>query len=177
MTDQFWTRKQKSDPHNIHTWHLARDRIGGDSSHNPLYNFDHFPGQQFSYMTPPPSYKLSQGFHPSIPNRNTTPVQYIPSIPTSYFSPTSPPPLQTTEDDSGFESLVTNVSDSGSLSSRLVAISPAQIDHPSPYLPKFSDPPYQNFSKIYSHVIPLAPLPQRQFNNPALNGQRSFNQE
>ena len=39
MPDQFWTRKQKSDPQDIHTWLLARDRIGGDSSRNPLYNF------------------------------------------------------------------------------------------------------------------------------------------
>ena len=50
MTDQFWTRKQKSDPHDIHTWLLARDRTGGGSSRIPLYNFYHFSGQQLSYI-------------------------------------------------------------------------------------------------------------------------------
>merc|ERR1719323_3022119 len=63
----------------------------------------------------------------------------------SYFnSPHSPPPppcpgpglpnttmASNLEDDSGFESLVTNVSDSGSVSSRLVS-SPANKDLPGP---------------------------------------------
>ena len=46
------------------------------------------------------------------------------------------------EDDSGFESLVTNVSDSGSLSSRLVMTSPANKDFMSSV--EVSEPAYQN---------------------------------
>ena len=60
-----------------------------------------------------------------------------------YLPPTSSSPPHTVnnnlEDDSGFESLVTNVSDSGSLSSRLVVTSPASKERP-----EVSEPPYQN---------------------------------
>jgi len=138
-------------------------------------NASHVSGQQFSYMTPPPTYKLTQRFSPCDPNRTPTPVQYIPSIPTSYFSPTSPTPLHNTEEDSGFESLVTNVSDSGSLSSRLVAISPAQRELPNVYLPKFSDPPYQNCSKMFQLEKASTPLPSRQLANQVSNVLRNFN--
>ena len=121
-------------------------------------------------MTPPPSYKLSQGV---TTNTSFTPTHYVPSIPiTSYFSPTSPPPSQAVEDDSGFESLVTNASDSGSLSSRLVALSPANLDQPSPYLNRFSDPPYQNLSKnYYQDFPPTGPGHHSLLNNPQVNGQ------
>ena len=178
-TEQFWTQKQKSDSHDIQGWLLARDRIGRHPSpYRPIATNDHHvSGQQQSYMTPPPTYKITQRFSPCDLNRTPTPVQYVPSIPTSYFSPTSPLPLHTTEEDSGFESLVTNVSDSGSLSSHLVAISPAQRDQPAVHLPTFSETPYENFSTIYQHGIASAPFPTRQLNNPVLNVQRNFYRE
>ena len=96
-------------------------------------------GQQFSYMTPPPSNKrTSPQDQQHLPvyycdlqtnNRISPKPKYFdsPSPPKpqfSYFnSPCSPPPppcpgppntmASNLEDDSGFESLVTNVSDSG----------------------------------------------------------------
>ena len=105
-TEQFWSRKQKSDSHDIQDWLLARNRIG----------------QQFSYFTPPP--QRSGGTGPaSLPQPPSPPHQVSCRARRSTLLLTGD--LQ--EDDSGFESLVTNVSDSGSLSSRLVpCLSPAQ---------------------------------------------------
>ena len=102
------------------------------------------PGQQFSYLTPPPTSKRSS-------NTTTTSPQDQPRLP--YYSPPhrevkyfSPSPPQTNggnnvEDDSGFESLVTNVSDSGSVSSRLVMTSPANKDF---FFGEVGEPAYQN---------------------------------
>ena len=114
--DQFWTRKQKSDSHDIHNWLVSRNKIGNLGRPRPpmkqlwtLY-IDVIPGQQFSYMTPPPG------------PRRLSPPAPCPQPPLSFFSsPSSPPaacagpgpPQSNLEDDSGFESLVTNVSDSG----------------------------------------------------------------
>jgi len=162
-SDQFWTRKQKSDSHDIHHWLMSRNKIG----------------QQFSYMTPPPSNKrTSPQDQQHLPvyycdlqtnNRISPKPKYFdsPSPPKpqfSYFnSPCSPPPppcpgppntmASNLEDDSGFESLVTNVSDSGSVSSRLVS-SPAnkELIIPSEYLPEY------NLSSVYQNVAP-APVP------------------
>ena len=53
------------------------------------------------------------------------------------------------EDDSGFESLVTNVSDSGSVSSRLVMTSPANKEFMSVDV---SEPAYQNIRSKKSFV-------------------------
>ena len=113
-------------------------------------------------MTPPPSFKLAST---QLTGQNNLPL----SKPETFFSPTSPPPLQSTEEDSGFESLMTNVSDTGSLSSRLVAISPGEKDHPSQNLNRISDHKDED-SPITS---PLTPLSRRQLNNIDSSGRRS----
>ena len=63
-----------------------------------------------------------------------------------YFSPTSPPngsQYKTGEEDSGFESLVTNVSDSGSASSRLVVTSPSGRERQ-----EAREPAYENVGEV-----------------------------
>ena len=107
-------------------------------------------GQQFSYLTPPPTSKrtstssTSPQDQPRLPYYNTR----GPSPPhreIKYFSPSPPQTAgNNLEDDSGFESLVTNVSDSGSVSSRLVMTSPASKDFMSVELSEVCEPAYQN---------------------------------
>ena len=85
-------------------------------------------GQQYSYQTPPGSTRPRRGQQLSRPLPSPSPAlppssSSSPGIPISshYFSPTSPPTSQyKTEEDSGFESLVTTNSDSGSSSSHQV---------------------------------------------------------
>ena len=66
-SDQFWSRKQKSDSHDITAWLVSRNKIGIQAQHGtpPLYDL-FTPGQQFSYMTPPPS------------NKRTSPQDHLP---------------------------------------------------------------------------------------------------
>ena len=105
-------------------------------------------GQQFSYLTPPPTSKRTSSSSPSPQDQPRLPYYYSrgPSSPPhrdmKYFSPSPPQAAgNNVEDDSGFESLVTNVSDSGSVSSRLVMTSPASKD----FMPvELSEPAYQN---------------------------------
>ena len=101
------------------------------------------PGQQFSYMTPPPTSKRSSKTTTSPQDQPRLPYYSPPHCEVKYFSP-SPPQTNggnNVEDDSGFESLVTNVSDSGSVSSRLVMTSPANKDF---FFGEVSEPAYQN---------------------------------
>ena len=84
-------------------------------------------GQQYSYQTPP-SNRPRRGQQLPRPLPSPSPAlppssSSSPGIPISshYFSPTSPPTSQyKTEEDSGFESLVTTNSDSGSSTSHQV---------------------------------------------------------
>ena len=113
-------------------------------------------------MTPPPHFKLTN--HTFTPQHISSPAFHAP-----YSSPIFPPPLQTTEDDSGFESLITNVSDTGSLSSRCIAISSEEKDPSSTFLGKISNQKDED-SPVTS---PLTPLSRRQLNKTYLSGQRS----
>jgi len=129
-TDQFWRRKQKSEveEHSIQQWLQARDRIG----------------QQYSYQTPPGSTRPRRGQQLPRPLPSPSPAlppssSSSPGIPISshYFSPTSPPTSQyKTEEDSGFESLVTTNSDSGSSSSHQVPLSPGRSPRPNLVSPR-----------------------------------------
>ena len=105
-------------------------------------------GQQFSYLTPPPTSKRTSSSSPSPQDQPRLPYYYNrgPSSPPhrhiKYFSPSPPQAAGNhVEDDSGFESLVTNVSDSGSVSSRLVMTSPGSKDFMSV---EMREPAYQN---------------------------------
>ena len=103
------------------------------------------PGHQFSYLTPPPASKRTSGSgspqdQPRLPYYYSKPSPSPPYREQKYFSPPQSSG-NNVEDDSGFESLVTNVSDSGSVSSRLVVTSPANKEFISVEL---SEPAYQN---------------------------------
>jgi len=130
-TDQFWRRKQKSEveEHSIQQWLEARDRIG----------------QQYSYQTPPSNrprrnQQLPRPLpspSPALPPSSSS----SPGIPMSshYFSSTSPhngSQYKTGEEDSGFESLVTTNSDSGSSSSHQVPLSPGRSPRPNLVSPR-----------------------------------------
>ena len=148
-SDQFWSRKQKSDSHDIHSWLASRNKIGIPSPARPLMSscYSVFTsGQQFSYLTPPPSSKRTTTTTTSSPQDQPRLPYYHtrgPSPPhrdIKYFSPSPPQTAgNNLEDDSGFESLVTNVSDSGSVSSRLVMTSPSTF-----MTMEVSEPAYQN---------------------------------
>ena len=116
-------------------------------------------------MTPPPHIKLTN--HTLKPQCSPSPTFHP-----SYSSLISPPLLQTTEDDSGFESLNTNGSDTGSLSSRLIAISPGEKDHSSTGLGKIS----ADKDEVSVLTSLLTPLSRRQFNNINSSGRRSVAQ-
>ena len=79
------------------------------------------PGHQFSYLTPPPASKRTSGSgspqdQPRLPYYYSKPSPSPPYRDQKYFSPPQTSG-NNVEDDSGFESLVTNVSDSGGQSS------------------------------------------------------------
>lgn len=145
-SDQFWSRKQKSDSHDITAWLVSRNKIGIQAQHGipPLYDL-FTPGQQFSYMTPPPTGRRSAPGHQAPVFSLRYGAQSPPHQNLMYLTSSSSPPaaINNAEDDSGFESLVTNVSDSGSASSRLVVTSPSGRERQ-----EAREPAYENVGEV-----------------------------